>query len=348
MGSEAPNTTMARCPFVAPISETYFAEISTGEVAALAVGAVITLANVVMFVESARFLVKHLPVQKANALSIWLTGLPTVFAVTSLVAVLVPRSALLSDLLAAIYASFCVFIFIKLLIHYYGGTEAYINHMSGETINLRSPPVACCCVCCPKIAVNEKNLFRIKMSVLQFAIIRPIMVLVTISVWSDNKYVRGLMMPLQAFPYLNVLNVASTMIAIYGSILLFGPSRKHLKAFNIGPKFLCCQLVLVLSDIQTAVFDNLALNNIPPCTPILSSATRGDVWNHLVMIVEMFLIALLARHLYRRIDGSQVISDICLEDKNKVQHENSSLKNNTNILKHTSSEKESEDHTNHM
>lgn len=66
------------------------------------------------------------------------------------------------------------------------------------------------------------------------------------------------------------------------------------------------------------------------------------------MIVEMFLIALLARHLYRRIDGSQVISDIGLEDKNTAQHKNSSLKNNTNILKHTSSEMESDDHTNYM
>ncbi|XP_071118645.1 organic solute transporter subunit alpha-like [Haliotis cracherodii] len=356
MGSEAPNTTVALpCPDDVPFSETYFAEISTGEVAVIAVGAVVTVANVILFLESTWFIVQHFLVKKTKVLSIWMICLPTVFAVTALIAVCIPRSALLSDLVAAIYLSRCIQMFLFLLIHYHGGEQALIDHMSGETINLRSPPVACCCVCCPccpKIAVNEQNLFRIKVSVLQFAIARPILVFLAAVLWTDGKYVKGKMRPNQASLYISVLTGVSTLVAMYGLILIFRASRKHLMVFNIVPKFICMQLVLVVSGLQGVVFNTLANNNLPPCTQVLSSAARGDVWNHLIIIVEMFLLALLARRFYRRIDGSLIIADVdvmCPEDKDKAQkNENSSLSNDTNISKYTSSGKELEESIHYM
>ncbi|XP_048255511.1 organic solute transporter subunit alpha-like [Haliotis rufescens] len=243
-------------------------------------------------------------------------------------------------------------LFLFLLIHYHGGDQALIDHMSGETINLRSPPVACCCVCCPKIAVNEKILFRIRMSVLQFAILRPIFVLLTAVLWADNKYQNGKMSPKQASLYISVLNGVSTLTAMYGLILVFRASRKHLKVFNIVPKFICMQLVLVFSNLQGLVFNILASSNLPPCTPILPSTERGSVWNHLIVILEMFLLALLARRFYRRIEETQIITDVDVMssgDKDKAQKNgNSSLNNDTNILKYTNSGMELEESITYM
>ncbi|XP_046549983.1 organic solute transporter subunit alpha-like [Haliotis rubra] len=353
MTSGAPNTTGApNCPDVVPLSEVYFAGISTAELAVTAVCAVIALANVIMYLESTWFIIQHFLVRKTKVLSLWMIGLQPVFAVTALIAVCIPRSSLLSDLVAAIYLSICMRTFLQLMIHYHGGEEGLINHMSGETINLRSPPVACCCCCCPKIEVNKKNLFRIKMCVLQFALLRPILVLLSAVLWTDNKYVKGKMQPNQATLYLSVLSGVSTLTAMYGLILVFRASRKHLKEFYIGPKFICIQLVLVFSNLQGLVFNTLANNNLPPCTQLMSSAARGDVWNHLIVIVEMFLLALLARRFYRRTDGQQIIMDVQLtnsEDPDKVQKdENSSLNNGTNEQKYSSSGKELEQKINYM
>ncbi|XP_048255509.1 organic solute transporter subunit alpha-like [Haliotis rufescens] len=353
MGSETPNSTVTLiCPDVVPFSESYFAEISTGLVAAIAVGAVVTVVIVIMFVESTWFIVQHYLERKTKILSIWMIGLQPVFAVTALIAVCIPRSALLSDLMAAIYMSRCLQLFLFLLIHYHGGEQSFIDHMSGETINLRSPPVACCCVCCPKIAVNEKNLLRIRMSVLQFAVLRPIFVLLAAVLWADDKYQNGKMRPNQASLYITVLNVVSALTAMYGMVLVFRASRKHLKEFNIVPKFICMQLVLVFSNLQGIVFNILASSNLPPCSQILPSTARGNVWNHLIIIVEMFLLALLARRFYRRIDGSLIIADVDVMssgDKDKAQkNENSSLNNDTNILKYTNSGMELEESITYM
>ncbi|XP_067679644.1 organic solute transporter subunit alpha-like [Haliotis asinina] len=316
MASEAPNNTDGPpCPMAVPFSEAHFAGISTVELALVVVGAVIAVANVIMCLETSWFIFQHSRSQKTKALSIWMTGVHPVFAVAALVAVCVPRSTVLVDLMAATYLAFCVWNFIPMLFHYRGGEQALINHMSGETINLRSPPVACCCFCCPKIAVNKKNLLRLKLTVLQFAVIRPILVLVTAALWADNKYIRGAMLPTQPFLYTNLLNGASTLTAVYGSILLFEATRKQLQAFHVIPKFISLQVVLVISDLQTLVFDLLAGNHLPPCTDTLPSNARGDIWNHLIIIVEMFLLALLSRHAYRRAEGSHTITDIYLEDK---------------------------------
>ncbi|XP_067677899.1 organic solute transporter subunit alpha-like [Haliotis asinina] len=353
MTSGAPNTTGAPiCPDDVPLSEVYFAGISTGELAAIAVCAVIAVTNVIMYLESTWYIIRHFLVRKTKVLSIWMIGLQPVFAMTALIAVCIPRSSLLSDLVAAVYLSICMRIFLMLMIHYHGGEEGLINHMSGETINLRSPPVACCCCCCPKIVVNKKNLFRIKMCVLQFALLRPILVLLSAVLWTDNKYVKGKMAPNQAALYLNVFNAVSTLTAMYGLILIFRASRKHLKELFIGPKFICMQLVLVFTNLQSFVFSTLANNNLPSCTQLLSSAARGDVWNHLIVIVEMFLLALLARRFYRRTEGLQVITDVQLtssEDPDKVQKtESSSLYNGANELKYSISEKEREPKINYM
>ncbi|XP_067679643.1 organic solute transporter subunit alpha-like [Haliotis asinina] len=338
------------CPDVVPLSEVYFAGISTGELAVIAVCAVIALANVIMYLESTCFIIRHFIVRETRVLSLWMIGLQPVFAVTALLAVCIPRSSLLTDLVAAVYLSICIRTFLQLMIHYHGGEEGLINHMSGETINLRSPPLACCCCCCPMIAVTKKTLFRIRMCVLQFALLRPILVLLSAVLWTDDKYVKGKMMPDQAALYLNVLSVVSTLTAMYGLILVFRASRKHLKELNIVPKFLCMHLVLVFTNLQGLVFNILANNNLPPCTQLMSSAARGDVWNHLIVIVEMFLLALPARRFYRRTEGLQVITDVQLtssEDPDKVQkNESSSLNNGANELKGSRSEKEREPKTN--
>ncbi|XP_046550331.1 organic solute transporter subunit alpha-like [Haliotis rubra] len=338
MASEAPNNTDGPpCPMEIPVSEVYFAGISTVELALVAVGGVVALANVIMFLETSWFIFQHSRSQKTMTLSIWMTGVHPVFSLAAVAAVCVPRCTILVDLMAATYLAFCVWNFIPMLMHYRGGEHALISHMSGETINLRSPPVACCCFCCPKIEVNKKNLLRIKMTVLQFAVFRPILVLLTAALWTDKKYIRGVMMPNQPFMYTNIMNGASTLIAVYGSILLFEATRKQLKAFNIIPKFISLQVVLAISDLQTLVFDLLASNQLPPCTDTLPSNARGDVWNHLILIVEMFLLALLSRHAYRRAEGSQVITDIYLEDKNNPKKNgNSSLNTDSNTVKDTS------------
>uniref|UniRef100_A0A0E9VA27 Uncharacterized protein n=1 Tax=Anguilla anguilla TaxID=7936 RepID=A0A0E9VA27_ANGAN len=81
---------------------------------------------------------------------------------------------------------------------------------------------------------------------------------------------------------------------------MFMHLRLTLRSLRIIPKYAMYQLVLVLSQLQSAIINILAMNGTIACAPPYSSQARGYLMNQQLLILEMFIITLVNRLLYRR------------------------------------------------
>nr|KAG5700074.1 hypothetical protein BaRGS_029824 [Batillaria attramentaria] len=101
--------------------------------------------------------------------------------------------------------------------------------------------------------------------------------------------------------YFLVVSSVSTLLAMYGLVVLFRSTRRHLETHNVTPKFFVLQLMLVVLNLQGFVIKFLADRHIPPCSNgVISSVVRGEAIQHMLLIAETFLLALGARVVYRK------------------------------------------------
>ncbi|XP_041360108.1 organic solute transporter subunit alpha-like [Gigantopelta aegis] len=322
------NATACTATEILPFAIVYFKELTIGEMIGVAVCCGLTLLIVAMFIENVIFLLKNLTCKRTLNLSVYQIGIHPIFASLALLAVVVPRSSLLCDLVGSVYLSLCINVFLRLIVTYHGGSERMLARMSQDKIPLRSPPLACCCCCCPTITITRRNFNRIRVMVVQVTFVRPVVMFIAAALWTDGRYTKGGFSGAGAASYINVISSVSTLTAMYGLILVYRASRKHLANFHLMPKFINLQLVLMFSSLQQLIFTTLQKYNLPSCRGHLSTPALGNAMNHMILIGEMFLLAILARCYYRRREGEPItIAEIGSDgdnDRNKLKQNGNS------------------------
>ncbi|CAI5643693.1 unnamed protein product [Oreochromis niloticus] len=91
-----------------------------------------------------------------------------------------------------------------------------------------------------------------------------------------------------------------TIISLWPVAIVFMNMNRYLRPLKIIPKYAMYQLTLVLSQLQTSIVNIVALYGNIACAPPLSSQARGTMLNQQILIMEMFIITLVNRFLYRR------------------------------------------------
>ena len=79
-----------------------------------------------------------------------------------------------------------------------------------------------------------------------------------------------------AYVYLNLITLVSSMIAIIALFILYLASRKHLAPFYIDVKFAVVGLALFCSNIQILVLDVLTFTGVIPCSKPFDWETRAS------------------------------------------------------------------------
>ncbi|KAJ3611251.1 hypothetical protein NHX12_021267 [Muraenolepis orangiensis] len=97
-------------------------------------------------------------------------------------------------------------------------------------------------------------------------------------------------------PFVGVL----TIIALWPVAIMFMHLRVTLRSIKIIPKYAMYQLILVLTQLQSTIINILAMNGTIACAPPYSSPARGYMMSQQLLILEMFIITLVTRLLYRR------------------------------------------------
>ncbi|KAM4610215.1 organic solute transporter subunit alpha [Polymixia lowei] len=256
-----------------------------------------------VFLEEVGFFLRHVHSSRRQQLYLWILGMYPVFALSSIIALYVPRSSSLCNFIASLYHSITLLKFMGLITDFFGGKERMLVVLAGE--QLSPDPFPCCCCCClPMVAINRSSLGWMMAAVLQLSVVRSILFSVTMVLWTDEQYDYGGVDSLNPNLYVNGIIGVSTFLSFYGHLLFYKATKRALHGYGLRAKFICIIVVLVLCGLQSGILETLGSLEVIPCTPPFSVVARSQLIYHYSVIVEMFCIGLFARHTFRKVEPS--------------------------------------------
>ncbi|XP_009891423.1 PREDICTED: organic solute transporter subunit alpha-like [Charadrius vociferus] len=229
------------------------------------------IANLV-FIEEAVYIYRKIPSSKRSII-IWVNAAAPVIATTSCIGMWIPRSTMFTDFTAAV-------------------------RFANDRFKISTGPCCCCCLCLPLVRITRQTLFLMKLGTFQFTFFRPVLMFLSIVLWTDGNYTPYNLSPKGAAIWISCFVGVLTILALWPVAIMFQQVRTLLVCKKIIPKFALYQFILILNHLQAAIINILAMQRIIPCAPPLSSSARGAC--NSLLIMEMFLITLISRVVYRR------------------------------------------------
>ncbi|XP_009579778.1 PREDICTED: organic solute transporter subunit alpha-like, partial [Fulmarus glacialis] len=249
------------------------------------------IANLV-FIEEAVYIYRKVPSSKRSII-IWINAAAPVIATTSCIGMWIPRSTMFTDFTAAVFFATVIHKFLQ-------GQKLLLRRFENGRFKISTGPCCCCCLCLPRVRITRRTLFWLKLGTFQFAFLRPVLMFLSIVLWTNGNYTLYNLSPKGAAIWINCFVGVLTIIALWPVGIMFQQVRTLLMCKKIIPKFALYQFILILNHLQAAIINILATQRIIPCAPPLSSSARGAYMTQQLLIMEMFLITLISRVVYRR------------------------------------------------
>ncbi|NXV46576.1 OSTA protein, partial [Uria aalge] len=283
--------------------------------------AVLTLMTLIanlVFIEEAVYIYRKIPSSKRSII-IWVNAAAPVIATTSCIGMWIPRSTMFTDFTAAVFFAIVIHKFLLMMIKECGGQKLLLRRFENGHFKISTGPCCCCCLCLPRVRITRRTLFWMKLGTFQFAFFRPVLMFLSIVLWTDGNYAPYNLSPKGAAIWISCFIGVLTILALWPVAIMFQQVRTLLISKKIIFKFALYQFILILNHLQTAIINILAMQRIIPCAPPLSSSARGACkffWEGYcsftykgdssalitaqLLIMEMFLITLISRVVYRR------------------------------------------------
>ncbi|CAN9515958.1 unnamed protein product [Ophioblennius macclurei] len=286
-----------------PLSSEFFSAIRD-ELWLFLIPAGLTLILLAVFLEEVGFFLRHIPSFRRMRLYLWILGMYPVFAVTSLVALYIPRSSSFCNFIASLYHSITLLKFMGLITDFFGGKARMLSTLSGQQVS--PDPFPCCCCCClPMMAITNSSRGWMMAAVLQLSVVRSILFFITLILWTDGQYDYGDVDSVNPNLYVNAIIGVSTLVSFYGHLLFYKATKSALHGFGLRAKFISVVVVLFLCGLQSSILETLGALAVFPCSPPFSTLTRSQLIYHYSIIVEMFCICLYARHTFRKVEPGE-------------------------------------------
>ncbi|KAM3602140.1 uncharacterized protein V6R79_024923 [Siganus canaliculatus] len=252
-----------------------------------------------LYLEQSLYIYKTQSYPKKTTI-IWISGAAPVIATMACFGMWIPRAVMFTDMTSNCFFAVVVYKVLILLIEELGGSKAFLSRFSGSTFRISTGPCCCCCPCCPRVPVTRGLLFWLRVGALQYAIMKTVLSVLSIVLWTNGNFdlsdleITGTAIWIN--PFVGVLTITS----LWPVAIVFMNTNSFLRSLKIIPKYAMYQLILVLSQLQTSIINILALNGVIACAPPFSSQARASMLSQMMMIMEMFIISLVNRSLYRR------------------------------------------------
>ncbi|XP_032842771.1 organic solute transporter subunit alpha isoform X2 [Tyto alba] len=162
-----------------------------------------------------------------------------------------------------------------------------------------------------EMATTARKLQLLMLGTFQYAFCRVVAVFLGLVLATDGNYNPADISAESVALWINTVAGASTLFGLWSLGILFRQARLHLSEQNIKAKFLCFQVLLVLTALQPAIFSILANNGNIACSPPFSSKARSQQMNVQLLIPQTFILAVVTRMYYRKQDdkpGYQPVS----------------------------------------
>ncbi|XP_068565906.1 organic solute transporter subunit alpha isoform X2 [Cebidichthys violaceus] len=230
--------------------------------------------SMLVFLEECVYIFKKVPANKKSVI-IWVNGTAPVIGTMSCLGMWIPRATMFTDMTSACYFAIVVFKFLILMLEEVGGDEAFLKRGARHRLKISTGPCCCCCLCLPHVAITRRSLFLLKLGAFQFAILKIVFTILSIVLWTNGTFNLADLTIKGAAIWINPFVGILTITALWPVAITFMHLRTALRTLKIIPKYAMYQLVLILSQLQTAIINILALNGTIACAPPFSSPARG-------------------------------------------------------------------------
>ncbi|KAL6462725.1 hypothetical protein MHYP_G00291470 [Metynnis hypsauchen] len=274
-----------------------------------------TTVSMLIYLEECVYIYRKVASNKKSAI-LWVNGAAPVIGAMSCLGMWIPKATMFTDMTSATYFAIVVFKFLILMIEECGGDEAFLKRSAKKTFKISTGPCCCCCPCLPLVPVTRRCLFLLKLGSFQFAVLKVVFTILSIVLWTNDNYDPSGVGINDTAIWINCGVGVLTIIALWPVGIMFMHVRETLRSMKIVPKYAMYQLVLVLSQLQAAIINTLAMNGVIACSPPYSSRARGLLMSQQLLILEMFIITLVTRMLYRR--EYEPIPDVDSDEEKKM------------------------------
>uniref|UniRef100_A0A8C6XKC4 Transmembrane protein 184C n=1 Tax=Naja naja TaxID=35670 RepID=A0A8C6XKC4_NAJNA len=164
-----------------------------------------------------------------------------IFSLDSWIALKYPNIAIYVDTCRECYEAYVIYNFMVFLSNYL--TNRYPNLVliiEAKDQQRHLPPLCCC----PPWAMGEVLLFRCKLGVLQYTVVRPFTTIIALICELIGVYDEGNFSFKNAWTYLVFINNISQLFAMYCLVLFYKVLREELNPIRPVGKFLCVKMVV--------------------------------------------------------------------------------------------------------
>ncbi|KAB1282429.1 Transmembrane protein 184C [Camelus dromedarius] len=161
-----------------------------------------------------------------------------------------PSIAIYVDTCRECYEAYVIYNFMGFLTNYL--TNRYPNLvliLEAKDQQKHLPPLCCC----PPWTMGEVLLFRCKLGVLQYTVVRPFTTIFALICEMLHIYDEGNFSFSNAWTYLVIINNMSQLFAMYCLLLFYKVLKEELSPIQPVGKFLCVKLVVFVSFWQAVV-----------------------------------------------------------------------------------------------
>ncbi|XP_048357303.1 organic solute transporter subunit alpha [Sphaerodactylus townsendi] len=262
----------------------------------------LTLFSIVIFTEEALYLSKKVCCPAKMKTLIWSSSAPTVVSVFCCIRLWVPRSMMVVEMAVGAYFAACFYLMMLVIVEGFGGPQAVLKALKGTPMVISTGPCCCCCPCCPRIQMTKHKLRLMILATFQYAFLKTACTFLGLVLDTEGLYDPSDISAGSVALWINTGLGVSTLFALWGLAVLFRQAKGHLKDQNIVGKFVCFQVVLILTALQPSIFSVLANGGQIACSPPFSSKAKSQQMNMQLLIVETFLMTVLVRMFYRKAD----------------------------------------------
>ncbi|KAL5580445.1 hypothetical protein UlMin_012887 [Ulmus minor] len=210
-----------------------------------------------------------------------------VYALMSFLSLVLPESSIYFNSIREVYEAWVIYNFLSLCLAWVGGPGAVVLSLSGRVLKPSWYLMTCCL---PPLPLDGRFIRRCKQGCLQFVILKPILVAVTLVLYAKGKYKDGNFNPNQSYLYLTIIYTISYTMALYALALFYVACRDLLQPFNPVPKFIIIKSVVFLTYWQGVLVFLAAKSGF------IKSADQAAEFQNFIICVEMLIAAV--GHLY--------------------------------------------------
>lgn len=215
-----------------------------------------------------------------------------IYSLDSWIALKYPSIAIYVDTCRECYEAYVIYNFMTFLLNFLENQYPSLVMMLEVQEQQKHLPPLCCC---PPWPMGEVLLWRCKLGVLQYTVVRPVTTVIALICQLCGVYDEGNFSSTNAWTYLVIVNNMSQLFAMYCLVLFYRTLREELGPIKPVGKFLCVKMVVFVSFWQAVAIALLVKVGV-------ISEKRTWEWDNVeavatglqdfIICVEMFLAAI--------------------------------------------------------